>query len=239
LNKIIQQLVAFRVLLIISIFSMVVFYGCSSEDKKVSEGVLEFKIQYPYYTDGFMQGLLPNTMVMTFKDDKYKIEIAKGKMFASTLMSDCKNKTLTIMLDFGPKKIYTVLDEQQTFKYVNDQFSEPEVYSMNYMDTLAGFKCEKHYAVFDDLVNGHDVELMSTNQILLTNSNWCNQYRSVPGVLLQYELEQYGLVMNFRATEFKGTKVESSVFDIPAGFKEVTLEKMLYEMQEIFSTLNY
>ena len=80
---------------------------------------------------------------------------------------------------------------------------------------------------------------MSTQYVDIKNSNWCNQYKDVDGVLLQYEVEQYGLVMNFKAEQYHGTKIDKSAFKVPAEFKEVSLEKMLYEMQEIFSTLNY
>lgn len=216
------------------------FVSCGSKETpevpKLKEGEIKFEVTYPYYTDGFMASLLPDEMVMTFKDNIYKNSVTKGGLFTTIIISDCNKKELTMMLDFGPKKIYCILDTALTAEMMQ-RFSVPDIIEANKIDSLAGMKCNKKLAIFDDLEDGYDVELFETNEIDIKNSNWCNQYKEIDGVLLGYEIEQYGLQMRMRAMELDSVKVDSTAFIIPTIYKEVPMDRMLYELEEIFKSL--
>ena len=41
------------------------------------------------------------------------------------------------------------------------------------------------------------------------------------------------------ATKMESVAVNDSIFNVPQGFKEVTLEKMLFEMDEISKSFSY
>ncbi len=207
-----------------------------AEEPKISEGVLTFDVTYPYYQDGFMASLLPDEMTMTFKNNVYKNFVTKGGMFSTTLISDCNNNTLTLMLDFGQKKIYCELDQALTDTMMLE-FPTPDILEINDPDSIAGMRYDKKLAIFDHLADGYDVELMESFDIDIKNSNWCNQYKDIEGVLLGYEVEQYGLQMRMRASKIDTVSVADTEFDVPENFKEVTLEKMMYELEEIFKSL--
>lgn len=232
-------------LLLFSFLSLIlstIFVGCKEkvkpEEPKIKEGEVHFELTYPYYEDAFMASIMPDEMVMTFKDNVYKNCVSQGGLFSTTLIADCNNQTLIMILDLGPKKIYSELDKSLTDTMLL-MYPIPDIERIREHDSVAGAYCEKKLAIFDNLKDGFDVELYETEDIDIENSNWCNQYGAIDGVLLGYEVEQYGIQMRFNATSIDTVKVDDSAFDIPEGFKKVPLERMLYELEEIFKSFSY
>jgi hypothetical protein len=207
------------------------------EQKKIKEGIIEYNVSYPYYTDDFMVKLLPDVMTMEFKDNVYKNEITKGGLFTTAIISDCNTQTFTMMLDFGSKKMYCVMDKNLTDTMVSILFKIPDILKVNNFDSIAGMPTSKYSAVYKNLEDGYDCDVYTTSAIDIKNSNWCNQYHTLDEVLLGYEVAQYGMVTRFIATKVTEQKIKAGCFDVPADFEEVTLDRMVYEMEEIFKSL--
>jgi len=233
-----------RLLLItILILSFSTFFtSCKEEEKvivpKISEGVLHFELSYPYYEDAFMASIMPDEMEMTFKNNVYRNHVSQGGLFSSTVIADCNNETLILLLDLGPKRIYCLLDKSLTDTMLLN-YPTPDILRLNEFDSISGAFCEKKSAIFDHLEDGYDVELFETADIDIKNSNWCNQYKEIEGVLLGYEIEQFGIQARMIATKLDSVEVNDSIFNIPQGFKEVTLDRMLFEMDEISKSFSY
>ena len=232
-------------LIFLSIFTISLsafFVSCKEEEKvvvpKLSEGEIHFELTYPYYEDAFMASIMPDEMLMTFKNNVYRNHVSQGGLFSSTLIADCNNETLVLMLDLGPKRIYCKLDKALTDTMLMS-YPFPDILRINEYDSVAGTLCEKKDAIFDQLEDGYDVELFETNDIDIKNSNWCNQYSQIEGVLLGYEVEQFGIQARMKATKIDSTSINDSIFSIPEGFKEVPLDRMLYEMDEISKSFSY
>tara|TARA_B110000285_G_scaffold209107_1_gene249806 strand:+ start:660 stop:1397 length:738 start_codon:yes stop_codon:yes gene_type:complete len=205
---------------------------------KISEGVIHFELTYPYYQDAFMASIMPDEMEMTFKNNIYRNHVTKGGLFSSTVIADCNNETLILILDLGPKRIYCALDKSLTDNMLVN-YPVPDILKVNEFDSIADAFCEKKIAIFDYLADGYDVELYETVEIDIKNSNWCNQYSEIEGVLLGYEIKQFGIQARMIATKMESVAVNDSIFNVPQGFKEVTLEKMLFEMDEISKSFSY
>lgn len=203
----------------------------------IKEGVISFSITYPYYKDDFMVALMPDVMTMEFKDNVYKNTVTKGGLFSTTIISDCNKEEMFMTLDFGSKQLYTKLNRDLVDTILLKRFSIPDLLPVDNLDSLAGMKCEKYIAVYETLNDGYDCELYTTKDVQIKNSNWCNHFNAVEDVLLGYEAEQYGLVMRFVADSVSEKKISSDAFKVPADFKEVSLEQMLFQMQEIFNQI--
>lgn len=212
--------------------------GGSATAPKISEGVIHFDLSYPYYEDAFMASIMPDEMEMTFKNNVFRNHVSKGGLFSSTVISDCNNETLILILDLGPKRIYCELDKLQTKEMLNN-YSVPDILRVNEYDSISGTLCEKKSAIFDQLADGYDVELYETADVDIKNSNWFNQYNKIEGVLLGYEIEQFGIQARMIAKKMDTVAVNDSIFNIPSGFKEVTLARMLFEMDEISKSFSY
>jgi hypothetical protein len=233
----------YKVLGLSLVFFCLVFLGCgndedgSAEKPPMTEGVISFKITYPYYKDDFMVVLMPDVMVMEFKNNVYKNTVTKGGLFSTTIISDCNKEEMFMTLDFGSKQLYTKLDKDLVDTVLLKRFSIPNLLPVDNLDSIAGLHCEKIMAVYQTLDDGYDCELYTTKEVGIKNSNWCNHFNKIDDVLLGYEAEQYGLVMRFVADSVKEKKISDDVFKVPAGFKEVSLEQMLFQMQEIFNQI--
>ena len=233
----------YRVLGLSLVFFCLAFLSCgngeveSNEKPPISEGVVSFSITYPYFKDDFMVVLMPDVMTMEFKNNVYKNTVTKGGLFSTTIISDCNKQEMFMTLDFGSKQLYTKLDKGMVDTVLLKRFAIPTLIEVDNLDSIAGYHCSKFMAVYETLNDGYDCEVYSTKKIKIENSNWCNHFHSMEDVLLGYEAEQYGLVMRFMADSVSAKKVSDDAFKVPAGFKEVSLEQMLFQMQEIFNQI--
>jgi hypothetical protein len=233
----------YKVLGLSLVFFCLAFLSCGNGEEElgekppISEGVVTFSITYPYYKDDFMVVLMPDVMTMEFKNNVYKNTVTKGGLFSTTIISDCNKEEMFMTLDFGSKQLYAKLDKNLVDTVLLKRFSIPDLLSVNNLDSIAGLPCDKTMAVYETLDDGYDCELYSTKKVAIKNSNWCNHFNAMDDVLLGYEAEQYGLVMKFMADSVTQKKISDDAFKIPAGFKEVSLEQMLFQMQEIFNQI--
>jgi len=210
---------------------IVLLASCGSG--KVAEGVIEYEVTYPYLNaSDFMVKMLPNKMTMRFKDGKWKTTVSKGKSIKTEFFADCKNKTLATAFQFGTKKLLVDLTESE-IKGMLKEFPKLTYLEVNDKDTLVGLDVRKKVAVFED-ISYPEAELWYTEDIDLDNANWCYPYSEIKGVLLQYEIERYGLRMRLKATSFKEEAVDDAEFNLPTGYKKVQLKNFEAEVKKIF-----
>lgn len=229
--------------IMLSVVALVlVQYSCEGEADQetarpaIKEGKLYYSITYPYYTDDFMVVLLPDVMTMEFKDNVYKNTVTKGGLFTTTLISDCNKKELVLMLDFGSKRIYTKLDSTLIKDYLQN-YPVPDLLKIPTNDSLGGLHCSKYQAVYQKLEDGYDCEIYTSPEIAIKESNWCNPFSELPDVMMEYEVSQYGLVMRMKADSLVQESIKADAFTVPGEFKEVSLEQMLFQMEEIFKQI--
>lgn len=205
----------------------------SCGEKKVTEGVIEFEVTYPYLNaSDFMVKMLPNKMTMKFKDGKFKTVVSKGKSIRTEFIADCKNKTLATAFQFGAKKLSVDLTESE-IKSMLKEFPSVTYLDVNDKDTCAGFNIRKKVAVFED-IGYPESELWYTDEIDIPNANWCYPYSDIKGVLLMYEIERYELRMRLKAVSFRAESVDDAEFNLPTGFKKVKLNSFEKEVKKIF-----
>ncbi len=210
--------------------------GCKGSDSdKISEGIITYDLTYPYLKDSFMQGMMPKKLTMEFKNNVYKNSI-ESAMFGTSLVSFCEDSSLLFMMHFGKKYYYAELDAALKDSMISIN-PVPDIVDLKTTDSLAGFLCHKYMGVFDNLEDGYDGDIYECKDIDIKNSNWCNPFDELEGVLLGYEINQFGLQMRFRATEVKDTIVSDSVFMVPPNYKKVSLERILFELEEISKAL--
>jgi len=215
------------------------FSSCNNKSKNnaISEGQIVFNIKYSKALTKNWSFILPKNMTMSFKDNKYKIETSARGFMNSSLISDCNKKQLIMTLEMGLNKIYAVLDEKTTNEML-DLYPEYEIVKSNLKEKIISYPCNIYYGVFENIDDGKDVTLYSTNDIEIKESNWCNQFKDVDGLLLKYQANQFGIDMTFTAdTLYSNISIADSIFDIPAKFKKVEYRVFIKEMEDLSSSL--
>ena len=215
------------------------FSSCNNKSKNsaTSEGQLVFNIAYSKAVSKNWSFILPKNMTMTFKDDKYKIETSASGFMNSSFISDCQNKQLIMTLEMGLNKIYAVLDEKTTNEMLN-LYPKYEIVESNLNENIINFPCKVYYGVFENIDDGKDVTLYASNSINIKESNWCNKFKDVKGVLLKYQANQFGIDMTFTADSlYSNVSISDSIFNIPANFEKVDYRVFIKEMEDLSSSL--
>jgi len=91
--------------------------------------------------------------------------------------------------------------------------------------------------IFDD-VEYNSFYLYYTNAIHLDDPNWNYPFTSIDGVMMEYEITQFGVLMRFSADLVNKADIDNANFEITDDYQIITSQEMNNKMEEIFSTLN-
>jgi GLPGLI family protein len=104
-------------------------------------------------------------------------------------------------------------------------------------DTIAGYPCKKAIAIYSGLAKP-EVELWYTTAISMDRPNWFGPYSEVPGVLLQYEMIQYGMRMKLRACKVTPGSMDQQRLVRKPDHDLVEPAVLQHELQEVLSTFS-
>ncbi|GIV43595.1 MAG: hypothetical protein KatS3mg035_0718 [Bacteroidia bacterium] len=139
-------------LLVIFFTGIVIYlYSCRelTDEKYLSEGVIEFKIEYPYSEENsLLTGLLPDKLLVKFKDDKVALDMTGGMgMFRIIMISNPETETATQLVKILNKKFAVEFSKEESNKLFEGQFEINNIEYINGQDTIiAGYNCKKAIA---------------------------------------------------------------------------------------------
>jgi len=226
----------FHISIILIISSILFSCGGSSSDK--TEGIILYKVTYPKMDKhNLMFDFMPDKMVMKFKDDKYTTDLSAGMgMFKTNFIVDKEANEFSQLVKLINKKYVLTLKGNEISKSMellpklNIDFTDETKKILNY-------NCKKAIITIDN--EAKDVfTIFYTNEIAIESPNWCNQFKGIDGVMLEYQYEKYDVCMRLQAQKIKFTKIDDSEFEINADYKSITEEKMDKEMRDIFDSFN-
>ncbi|PLX02320.1 MAG: hypothetical protein C0594_12075 [Marinilabiliales bacterium] len=212
----------FKVLLLCIIGIAVIANSCGlSLSNKVTEGIIEYDLTYPD-DDNPIVGLLPNTMILQFSDDKIaqKVESCFG-MFKMGGIYDSNNASSVAYLKVLADKYLCV--NEASFGY--DEYPDMQIKYIDEEKEIVGYKCKRA----DITVPGGRIETFSvwyTDEIELVNANFFNPFKDIPGVLLEFQYEMFDITTSLKATKVEYVEVNNETFATPSDFKRVSKEEM-------------
>jgi hypothetical protein len=232
--------------IVIACFS-VTFFSCSQEDDHqhhpvpgaVSEGSIEFNVTYPYLdSNDIGLNLLPSTMTMVFKNNKYRVESTGGMgLFLTGYVSDNDKKQMDYFLKIISQKFISRYSAKG-LKSLHKDFPSYRLETLDSTRTIAGMECYGYKVVYYSNVVG-DHYIWATDQIDLVGSNWCNPFPQIPGVMLAYQVQRSGLVINFEASKFTPSKLSDADFKTPLDYKVISNRALIRKMEEAFIGFEY
>lgn len=198
--------------------------------KAMKEGVIEYDVTYPKVDpNSMMVSGLPSKAFLRFKNNNMVNDMS-GMMglISITYISNQTNKKVAQTLTLINKKYVSDISTEELNK-MNDSFLVGIEPGKNTQE-IAGFKCKEAIV---KLQNGETAHVYYTNDIGIANPNWSNPYSKIDGVLMDFQLERYGLAMHLKAKSVLAQQVEDTAFDIPEDHKKIPfaeLEKILQEL---------
>jgi GLPGLI family protein len=216
------------------LFLLFILFSVSScreltDEKYISEGIIEYEISYPESeNDNLMVSLLPKTMTFKFKKEKVAFDFSGGMgMFKATFVSDLEEKTMLHMVKILNKK-YAIIFNQNEVHGI-DEFPEMRIEFTSEEKEIAGYKCKKAIITFPE--DEHtSFSIYYTEDINLPSPNWSTPYKDIKGVLMEYQMKRYNMEMKFTAISVEKADIDDSDFHRPEDYKIITKQ----EMDELF-----
>lgn len=227
-----------RTLLIAASASAFLTCGCGSSllHRQVKEGVIEYALSFPDYDpNGLMAGMLPEKTSLYFNKDEQMVDLSAGMgVFHTSMVVHTPQQALDYHMSVMGKKLVSELHPRDLSLFNKESQAFSILYT-DVTDTIAGYPCKKAVAVFNG-IDQPEVDLWYTTAIEIASPNWYSPYSEIPGVLLQYEMVQYGMRMRLTATSITPGPVAPDKFRSKSGFDKVSPEVLHHELAEVLST---
>ncbi|MBN2667762.1 MAG: hypothetical protein JXR60_00920 [Bacteroidales bacterium] len=199
------------------------FQSCGNSVSKGKEGIIHYEL---IYIDGENSNpiitFLPNSMTYAFKKNKtvQKVE-GWGGVFKMVGISDTKTDSVTALMKIlGDKFKYRCRLGQDSFGY--DPLEGAKIEYVDGEKLIAGLKCKKALAKTND----EQYELYYTEDLKIDDANWNTPFKTVKGVLMEYQIKMFNIKTKVIAKEVERIEVADDEFDIPEGYKCVSKEKI-------------
>ena len=183
----------------------------------------------------FMFEFMPKEMELVFKEDKYITNLSAGMgLFKTSFLVDKKEQEFSQLVKLVDKKyILTLKDEK-----VEESLSNLPTFTIERTDEtkkILNYDCKKAIITINNGSNDA-FSVFYTNQINLETPNWCNQFKDIDGVMLEYQYEKYDVCMRFTATKITFKKINDSEFKVDENYIPLSESDLDIEMQEIFDS---
>ncbi len=207
-------------------------------DKRISEGVIEYRITFPEIGhESITAALLPDKMTYAFRETGFATYFeTAGGMFKNNIIADLDRRSLEHQLKVFRKKVRVNMNEMEINRMIS-QYPKMTVIKTNEVDTIAGYPCLKALIVFED-VGLSDIEVYYTDQIKMLTPNWCTQYHEIEGVLMAYEIQEFGIRMRLEAIAVKPVNHTPEVFKGSEDYENITREMMDVELAQLVETFD-
>lgn len=216
----------FRIFSLITIVALLSACGTDSPfQKHITEGVIVYDVTYPELdSNNLMLEMLPDEMVLTFKDKKWHLELRTGVgIVEMSVIADGENKKLHNMVKLFSDRYVLSLNHQEALM-MTDVLPPFQIKPMEGKDTLAGALCDRMLIDFGAAKN-ESYEFAVTNEIALVDPNWCTPYHEIKGVLLDYRIENYGMNMRVVAREIIPQEVDDAIFNVDERYEPLTRQE--------------
>lgn len=203
------------------------FFNKILAGKNVTEGVIEYEVTYPKLDPkSAMAAFLPDKAYLRFKNNNMITEMS-GMIFKISYISNQESKSVeqTFSLLNQKNASHVSLEDLQK---LNGSFLS-SIEKGTHEKDIAGYACKEAIV---KLKTGESIHVFYTNEIGITNPNWSNPYSKLDGVLMDFQLESYGLSMHLTAKNVLPEKIEDSSFLVSKDHNKIPfseLDKMLRE----------
>ncbi len=218
---------------LIAVFTLV---GCDMRDNTTNgkSGEILYRIGYPKLdSNSIFFDMMPQEMTFTFSEDGTRSEISAGMgLFKSAYIRKTNSDTFFQTVKMLNKKYRSAYD-RESFLALNPKFLDIEFIDAGIDTNLMGYSCKVLKFYFPEDSSSHSI--FYTEELGGSNPNQGTPFESIPGVMLKYTVENFGVVMDFTADEISINKVDKSNFEVNKDYPEVTPEELKTQIESIFS----
>jgi GLPGLI family protein len=161
------------------------------------------------------------TTTIYLKGDKSKSELISSLGREATIY-DASKGTGVILKDYSGQKLMITLTPAN-WEENNRKFDGIVFENTDETAKIAGFNCKKAIA---KLKNGTSFTVFYTTEVKLSNKSYDAQFKTLPGLPVQYEMESGKMKFKFTLSKISYNSVPTSTFEIPkSGYRVLTYEE--------------
>ncbi len=222
-----------KILLILPIV-FIALTSCSPD--KITAGEVEYEITYPTENvTPLIRAILPKTMTVVFQGTKTITRIARGKMFATEIITDEADQSVEMRLDFDDKLFYTILTKAEIDEMIKSQ-PKYNLTATGEQDSLFGMFASAYSLKSEGDTIVHS-DAWFTEDLIHANAFWYTSYAAVKGFPLIYDVERYGVMMHVKVNKFTKREVLDTEFDRAPNLVKVSFKEYEAEVQALFDSL--
>ncbi|MCF8332410.1 MAG: hypothetical protein K9H84_08165 [Bacteroidales bacterium] len=210
--------------LVLVISSCSIFQGGSD---KGFQGEITYKISYPEAElEPAQKAQLPKQAKVYVKDNYMKMVMNQG-MAEIVQLIDGNAKTKTILVAGGGMKKYYTQSEEKV-KAQNAKVDIEGIEKTEETKEIAGYSTKKIVAKYkNDYGETEELTMYYTPKIGNKAINFDNPYmKDIDGMVLQYEIKQGGMTMQFTASNIEKNRLKETDFLIPEDYEKLTEEEL-------------
>ncbi len=213
---------------LLTLAALVFTISFAEAQKKFTNGTIKFQLVDVEGPEQAMMLMKNTTLNINVNGNLVKNEInMMGGMMEMGFLTNMDEKKGTMLMNMMGKKSAISIDN------MNDQMDKAPKFDIEYnkKDTkeIAGYKCHKATIKMED---GSSNVFYVTEKISAF-SQFTKQYEGLEGFPLQLDVDQNGMKMTLKATEVSHVKPDESIFKIPAGYEEMTMEEFEKSMKSL------
>lgn len=195
--------------------------GTSFAQKRFSEGTITYDIvitsnsDKPKHAD-YLDG---TTVANYIKGHRSRTEMVNA-LGTMVTIHDSAKKSIVILKEFGEQKYMITLTpadwEDANKKYEGITFT----FSDTAEKTIQGYRCKKAIGTLRD---GTTYTVWYTPDLVPENKNFQYETRSLPGLVLEYEVNSKDRKMTYTVSKISFNPVPASKFELPtSGYRVMT-----------------
>ncbi|MBL4706843.1 MAG: DUF4412 domain-containing protein [Flavobacteriales bacterium] len=216
---------------------MLLLYSCEdfSFHNGIKEGRIEYSISYPDIPeDSYILDLMPKTMKTTFSNNNYRNDIIAGMgLFKTSIICHNNSDELIHSVKMLNKKYASKLTSEDLDKF-NPEFNNIEIKLTDKKKEIAGYHCKNaNITVIGD--STWTFELYYTEEIIIKNANIHTPFKSIKGVLMEYELTSYDMHMHFIVEKVIQEEVDLAKIELEDGYEMIAPSALKEQIESIFS----
>lgn len=191
--------------------------------KILSEGTIVYDItvqtgsKEPQLADMF-DGV---TTTLFLKGSQSRIEMI-SPLGSTITLHDAKNNTGVVLKEYGNQKLLIQMAKED-WTDLNKKYAGITFTYQNETKNIAGYTCEKAIAKLKD---GSSFTVFYTRELVTENKDYDYQFKSLPGLALEYESSVGNLKVKYTASKITFDPVPVQKFSIPvSGYRELTYQE--------------
>lgn len=211
-------------LLFVLVALSVAVSGFSQKKVKPFKGSVTYEIAYDGdEMDAATQAQLPTEIVVSILGQKVRNEQISS-MYTMASVADLEDGSTIILIDAMGMKIAVNQTKEEIDANIEDAgMEDPVIKLLDETKVIAGYKCKKA-----EVISGEEViEVYYTEEVAVpAGMNDNNGFKGINGLLMEYTIDQQGMIMIMTAKEVKKGKVGKGLFVIPDDYEIKTMEEL-------------